>query len=234
MANRERDNHIQKRNRCQVKTPVLNAAFCLVACLSSALCLLPSSVLFAQYSRSYSRSDPDSSPHPDAANTSALYSPGSDSIHPLSPVTITAFQGRGDGADIAASVFPLTPAQLQFIDNSSLISSFNMTPGVRLEQRSPGSLRLSVRGSLLRSPYGVRGIKFYIDGIPLTDAGGNTYLQSLAPEQIQSAEIIKGPAGSLYGAGTGGAVLLHSPGGFTDTTSNQLRLSYTTGSFGRN
>ncbi|UAY54859.1 TonB-dependent receptor [Arachidicoccus terrestris] len=153
--------------------------------------------------------------------------------HNLSTVTITAFQGRGDGLDVAASLFSLNNEDLQFIDNSSFVSAFNTTPGVRLEQRSPGSLRLSIRGSLLRSPYGVRGIKFYLDGIPLTDAGGNTYLQSIGPEQIHAAEIIKGPAGSLYGAGTGGAVLLHSPAGFKDSTQNNLTLGYTMGSFGR-
>lgn len=153
--------------------------------------------------------------------------------HNLSTVTITAFQGRGDGLDVAASLFSLNNEDLQFIDNSSFVSAFNAIPGVRLEQRSPGSLRLSIRGSLLRSPYGVRGIKFYLDGIPLTDAGGNTYLQSIGPEQIRAAEIIKGPTGSLYGAGTGGAVLLHSPDGFKDSTQNNLTLEYTMGSFGR-
>jgi len=151
----------------------------------------------------------------------------------LSPVTITAFQGKGNGIDIAASVFPLNQEAFEFIDKSSFISTLNTVPGVRLEERSPGSLRLSVRGSLLRSPYGVRGIKFYIDGIPLTDAGGNTYFQSLSPQQIQSAEIVKGPAGSLYGQGTGGAVLFHSPAGFTDSTRNNYTLGYNMGSYGR-
>lgn len=153
--------------------------------------------------------------------------------HQLSTVTITAFQGRGDGKDIAAAVFPLNKSDLQFLDNSSLVSVFNTVPGVRLEQRSPGSLRFSIRGSLLRSPYGVRGVKFYMDDIPLTDAGGNTYLQSISPQQISAAEIIKGPAGSLYGAGTGGAVLLHTPGGFSNRSRNNLKLSYDMGSYGR-
>lgn len=165
-------------------------------------------------------------------NTKVALTPDS-LIHNLSTVTITAFQGKGDGTDIAASVFPINQAALQFFDKSSFISTFNTAPGVRLEQRSPGSLRLSIRGSLLRSPYGVRSIKFYMDGIPLTDAGGNTYLQSISPEQIEAAEIIKGPAGSLYGAGTGGAVLLHSPDGYSDSTENKLSLGYNMGSYGR-
>ncbi len=84
------------------------------------------------------------------------------------------------------------------------------TPGVHMEERSPGSFRLNVRGSTLRSPFGVRNIKVYWNNIPFTDPGGNTYLNQLSYYNINSIEVIKGPAGSLYGAGTGGAVLLNS------------------------
>ncbi|MEJ0103149.1 MAG: hypothetical protein WDO19_11585 [Bacteroidota bacterium] len=38
----------------------------------------------------------------------------------------------------------------------------NNTPGVRMEERSPGSYRLNLRGSTLRSPFGVRNVKVYL------------------------------------------------------------------------
>lgn len=79
-----------------------------------------------------------------------------------------------------------------------------------MEERSPGSYRFSVRGSLIRSPFGVRNVKFYWNGLPFTDGGGNTYLNLIDPYALNAAEVIKGPAGSLYGAGTGGAVLMSS------------------------
>ncbi len=79
-----------------------------------------------------------------------------------------------------------------------------------MEERSPGSYRLNIRGSSLRSPFGVRDIKIYWNEIPLTDPGGNTYLNQLGFYNFQSVEIIKGTAGSLYGAGIGGAVLINS------------------------
>lgn len=148
----------------------------------------------------------------------------------LSTVTITAFQSSGRWQDVPIALSLLSKRALQFTDGSSLVSAFNTVPGVRFEQRSPGSYRLSIRGSVLRSPYGVRNIKTYWDGIPLTDAGGNTYLQSVSPEQLSGAEIIKGPASSLYGANTGGAVLLHSPATFTDSTENHFQASLMTGS----
>ena len=112
----------------------------------------------------------------------------------------------------------LVPASVGSIDKygfnrfggTSLLPAFNLLPGIRMEERSPGSYRFSVRGSLLRSPFGVRNIKFYWNGLPFTDGGGNTYLNLLDPNTIGRAEVIKGPAGSLYGAGTGGAVLIRS------------------------
>ena len=79
-----------------------------------------------------------------------------------------------------------------------------------MEERSPGSYRMNIRGSTLRSPFGVRNVKIYWDEIPFTDAGGNTYLNQLSYYNFNSIEVIKGPGGSLYGAGTGGVILIHS------------------------
>jgi iron complex outermembrane receptor protein len=97
-----------------------------------------------------------------------------------------------------------------------------------MEERSPGSYRFSIRGSLLRSPFGVRNIKIFLDEFPLTDAGGNTYLNLLDPSAYQSIEILKGPEGSLYGANTGGVVLFHTPA-ITDSLHGNIAAGY--GSF---
>ena len=91
----------------------------------------------------------------------------------------------------------------------TLLPAFNNQPGVRMEERSPGSYRLSVRGSLLRSPFGVRNIKVYLDEMPLTNAGGETYLNLIDQGCVQNIEIHKGPDGSLFGANSGGVVRLN-------------------------
>jgi iron complex outermembrane receptor protein len=146
----------------------------------------------------------------------------------LQEVVVRAYEQNRRLADVPAAVGVLTPAQFNRFGNSSIVSAFNTIPGVRMEERSPGSYRLSFRGSTLRSPFGVRNVKVYLNGIPFTDPGGNSYLTQLAPFDIQSLEVIKGPAGSLYGAGTGGALLIETqpddrPAGFT--------AGYTFGSF---
>ncbi|MDB5272124.1 MAG: yncD, partial [Chitinophagaceae bacterium] len=81
-----------------------------------------------------------------------------------------------------------------------------------------------------RSPFGIRNIKLYIDEFPLTDAGGNTYLNSLDAGGIKNIEILKGPEGSLFGANTGGVVLISPLNHAADST--QASLSLSGGSFG--
>jgi iron complex outermembrane receptor protein len=99
-----------------------------------------------------------------------------------------------------------------------------------MEERSPGSYRLSVRGSLLRSPFGIRDVKVYFDELPLTDAGGNTYLNVLDFNSVQGIEVLKGPDGSLFGANSGGVVLLN-PVNRSDK-SNFVTAGFTAGSYG--
>ncbi|SDD76524.1 TonB-dependent receptor [Pedobacter soli] len=111
---------------------------------------------------------------------------------------------------------------------NSLASTLNTVTGVRMEERSPGSYRLSLRGSLLRSPFGIRNIKIYVDDFPLTDAGGNTYLNALDVTAVGNMEIYKGPDASIFGANTGGALLITPP----DIKSNEINAAVQAGSYG--
>lgn len=126
----------------------------------------------------------------------------------LSTVTVSAFREEASITRSTASVDVLSPVELRRFDQSNLVAAMNRLPGVRFEQRAPGSYRISVRGSTLRSPFGVRNIKIYWNGIPLTEPGGDTQLNFLDLNNIDRLELIKGPGGSLYGAGTAGTLLL--------------------------
>ena len=98
-----------------------------------------------------------------------------------------------------------------------------------MEERSPGSYRFNLRGSSLRSPFGVRNVKVYFNDIPITDPGGHTYLNQLGYYNFNSIEIIKGPGSSLYGAGTGGVLLVES---LTSNEQPALLTEYAGGSYG--
>lgn len=154
----------------------------------------------------------------------------------LTEVVVRGFESKSAISKTPASIGIISPGYhpLNATSTLSLLPAFNQLSGVRFEERSPASFRLSVRGSLLRSPFGVRNVKMYLDEFIFSDAGGNTYLNLLDINNINGAEVLKGPAGSLYGAGTGGAVLLDAtpllPVGKTD--SSAWRISLNGGRFG--
>jgi iron complex outermembrane receptor protein len=126
----------------------------------------------------------------------------------LEEVVVTAYQSNRPVAEVPAAIGVVDATVTNRFATTSFVSASNTIPGVRMEERSPGSYRFSIRGSLLRSPFGVRNVKFYWRGLPFTDGGGNTYLNLLDFTSVNSMEIIKGPGSSLYGAGTAGVVLL--------------------------
>lgn len=148
----------------------------------------------------------------------------------LNAVVVKGFESNKSLINTPASISLLIKATLNASSAFSMLPALNTSSGVRMEERSPGSYRLSIRGSLLRSPFGIRNVKVYYDDFILTDAGGNTYMNLLDIHSINGLELIKGPAGSVYGAGTGGAVLLNGFGALKD--SNDLKLRLLGGSFG--
>jgi len=149
----------------------------------------------------------------------------------LQEVTVQGFYSNAKWKDAAAAIGILNEKKLQQFSPNSLVPAVNTVAGVRMEERSPGSYRLSIRGSLLRSPFGVRNIKVYWNDLPLSDGGGNTYLQLVELQNISGVEILKGPAASVYGANTGGAVLLKSELPFVPQTKNSFDASVTGGSY---
>lgn len=151
-----------------------------------------------------------------------------DTTRVLEEVVVSAYQYNRSLKESPVALGVATEKEFNRFNNSSIVSTMNTIPGVRMEERSPGSYRFSIRGSTLRSPFGVRNVKFYWNGLPLTDGGGNTYLNLLDFDAFGRAEVIKGPGASLYGAGTGGVVLLNNP----FAKPNQVQLSVSGGSFG--
>jgi iron complex outermembrane recepter protein len=147
----------------------------------------------------------------------------------LPEVVIKAFEQNRRLRDIPAAVNYIGRQSLERFSPSSIVMAVNTTPGVRMEERSPGSYRFNIRGSSLRSPFGVRNVKIYYNDIPITDPGGHTYLNQLGYYNFNSIEIIKGPGSSLYGAGTGGVLLIES---INEAQQPSVFAEYAAGSYG--
>ncbi|MGI8546360.1 MAG: TonB-dependent receptor family protein [Gemmatimonadaceae bacterium] len=84
--------------------------------------------------------------------------------------------------------------------------------GVQVDNRLNFALgeRISIRGVGARSQFGVRGVRVIVDDIPATLADGQTELNNVDLGSLGGAEVIRGPASSLYGNGSGGVVMLQS------------------------
>src|ERR1700748_1511141 len=88
----------------------------------------------------------------------------SSDTRPLQEVVVRAYEQNRKLVEVAAPVSLVGKAALNRFGNTSILPALNTIPGVRMEERSPGSYRLNIRGSSLRSPFGGRGVKIYYDG----------------------------------------------------------------------
>jgi iron complex outermembrane receptor protein len=152
-----------------------------------------------------------------------------DSATLLQEVIITAFGQNTTDRHVSNIVKIIQSNNADRYNKTSLVNGFNSLAGVRMEERSPGSYRINIRGSSLRSPFGVHNVKVYWNDIPVTDPGGNTYFNEFAFNNFSYIEVFKGPAGSMYGAGTAGLLLMHS---FGSNWTPSLHAEYLGGSYG--
>jgi iron complex outermembrane recepter protein len=109
-------------------------------------------------------------------------------------------------------------------------------PGVVVATRTNPSqdVRIAVRGFGSRSSFGVRSVRILRDGMPLTNADGQTPLDYLDLETVGRIEVIRGTAASLYGNASGGVIDIRSADPPADAFAAQLRSeggSYETSRF---
>ncbi|MHA7129539.1 TonB-dependent receptor family protein [Algoriphagus namhaensis] len=149
----------------------------------------------------------------------------------LSEVTITAFETRRPLLEQSASIAIVREADFNRFNETSIVNAFNTKAGVRIEERAPASYRVSIRGSSLRAPFGVRNVKIYWNDVPFTAPDGTTPLNLLDLANIRTASVIKGPSGSVYGAGNGGVINLNSP---TEVAGGRVSTEFLAGDFGLN
>lgn len=148
----------------------------------------------------------------------------------LSEVVVTGYESNRPLLETAGALSVIDREVMRRFDESSLVRAVNTVPGVRMEERATASYRLSIRGSSLRSPYGIRNVKLYLSEIPLTESNGITNLNLYDAANFSSMEILKGPAGSIYGAGTGGTILLEPRSAVSGE--KVFQVGTTIGSFG--
>ncbi len=153
--------------------------------------------------------------------------------HSLGSSIITAFESKRFQAQTPGAIAVLSPSLIEGGDNSSLLQAANSIPGVKIEERGyGGSRRINIRGSFLRSPFAVRNISIYWEGIPMSGPDGFSPLEIFDNQDIGGLEIIKGPAASVYGAGLGGTLLFKGKRAPSSKSGASISSGAVTGEFG--
>ena len=89
-----------------------------------------------------------------------------------------------------------------------LDESLNTVPGLFFQNRYnfAQGLRLSSRGFGARAPFGVRGLRLNVDGFPETLPDGQSQVDAIDLDALESLTVLRGPASVLYGNASGGVV----------------------------
>jgi iron complex outermembrane receptor protein len=134
----------------------------------------------------------------------------------IEPVVVrsTRLETRLEEAPAATSVVPydrIQPGRQQLGLDESLIG----IPGVFSLNRYnfAQDLRIAIRGFGARSSFGIRGVRILVDGIPATLPDGQSNVDDIDLGSLDRIEVLRGPAGSLYGASAGGVLSLETESG---------------------
>jgi iron complex outermembrane recepter protein len=179
-------------------------------------------------------------PHPalrclNAALLSALATAASAQTAPtatLQEVVVSANRQEQQSFDAPASIQAVGQDVIEASGpRVNLSESMNRVPGITVlnRQNYAQDLQLSIRGSGSRSPFGIRGARLLVDGIPATMPDGQGQASTISLPSAQRIEVLRGPLAQLYGNAAGGVLQVFTADG---PQRPELRTSVDAGSDG--
>lgn len=146
-------------------------------------------------------------------------------------VVVTATRMEQNSFDLPVSIDQVSGEMLR--DSRPMVNlteTSTRIPGVVVNNRfnAAQDLAISSRGFGARASFGVRGMRIYADGIPITMPDGQGQTGTFNLDTAKSVEFMRGPFSALYGNSSGGVVQIITRDGAQEPT---LSSAYTAGSF---
>ena len=128
----------------------------------------------------------------------------------LDTVVVTANKRVENIRKVGSSISVIGEEQLESIHATQLTDYAGYVPGLQVNSNgTPGQTSVTMRGIATLSSGSTVG--YYMDEMPLGSSGiyqnATLYALDLLPYDIQRVEVLRGPQGTLYGAGSMGGLL---------------------------
>ena len=131
----------------------------------------------------------------------------------LEPVVVTATRLAQPLGDVPAAVSVVEGLDVQGGQRGvGLEESLDRVPGVLVQssENFAQDVRIQIRGFGTRAAFGIREVRVLLDGFPETQPDGQTQIDDIDLGSIERIEVLRGPAGALYGNASGGVIQLFS------------------------
>ncbi len=127
----------------------------------------------------------------------------------LSSVVVTATRVEQDSFDLPMAIDKVEKSAIEDSQlRMTLSESLARVPGITAQNRNQMAQdpQISSRGFGARSAFGVRGVRIYVDGIPLSMPDGIGNPGSVDLDTIGNIEVMRGPFSAMYGNSSGGVI----------------------------
>ncbi|HKJ15963.1 MAG TPA: TonB-dependent receptor [Xanthomonadales bacterium] len=134
----------------------------------------------------------------------------------LEEVVVTATRLPTDALRLPFAVARVGKEDIQVARQQlGLDEALSGVPGLFFQNRYnfAQDLRIAIRGFGARSNFGIRGIRIIADDISLTLPDGQASVDSIDLGSAESIEVIRGPFSAVYGAASGGVIVVRSEEG---------------------
>ncbi|MEN1925955.1 TonB-dependent receptor [Luteimonas qiangzhengi] len=144
-----------------------------------------------------------------AAQAQDTSAPGED-VSTLETVVVTANKRVENVREVGAAISVVSEEMLDNLGAGSLSDYADFVPGLQVQDGgTPGLTRISMRGVAALSAGAT--VATYVDEVPVGSSGlyqaATALMLDLLPYDLSRVEVLRGPQGTLYGAGSIGGLL---------------------------